>query len=182
MEQSILELIMQYKSLHKEEDFIKILSRFNPLIRKYAKQLYYLEIEDCIQELSLAIYEALQNVENTDNEYACISYIKKAVYHRFCKLYTTSEKEQRKLEKQAPFEDLMLSSNDTSMRDKLFLLDLNKIINSMQHPKKEILQLLINGYTDKDISERLHCSRQYVNRIKKTILNESGLLRNHASN
>ena len=32
-----------------------------------------------------------------------------------------------------------------------------------------IFRLLLAGYSDKEIGEILHCSKQYVNRIKKKI-------------
>lgn len=182
MEQSLIELMVQYKNFQREDDFVKILKQFQPLIRKYAKQLYYIELEDSIQELSLSVFEALQNVDYLDNEFACISYLKKAIYHRFCKLYATSEKEQSKRDKSMPYEDLIVSSNDSSMKDRLFLLDLRKLINTMCYPKKDILILLLKGYTDKDIGNKLHCSRQYVNRIKKSIITDTDLLKYHKKN
>lgn len=33
-----------------------------------------------------------------------------------------------------------------------------------------IFRLLLTGYSDKEIGEILHCSKQYVNRIKKKII------------
>ena len=91
MSQSILDLMKHFKIHQDENDFNLILNRFQPLIKKYAKKLYYIEYEDSIQELCLALYEALENVTYLENEYACISYLKNAIYHRFCKLYASSK-------------------------------------------------------------------------------------------
>lgn len=179
MSQSILDLMKHFKIHQDENDFNLILNRFQPLIKKYAKKLYYIEYEDSIQELCLALYEALENVTYLENEYACISYLKNAIYHRFCKLYASSKCEQEKIENQTPYEDLIISSDDSTMKDTLFLYDLHKKLNTLCYPKKEIVILLLKGYSDKDIGKQLNCSRQYINRIKKTIATNNELLEMH---
>lgn len=175
MDQAITTIIEQYLKEKEEKYFVLLLERFHPLVRKYAKKLYYLEYDDSIQELNLAIYEALQKMSYVDNEFACISYIRKAIYHKFCKLYASSEQEQQKLEQQTQYEDLLCSDKSESIQDCTFLHDLRKMLDTLCYPKKQIIYLLLQGYSDKEIGEKLHCSRQYINRVKKSILDASGL-------
>lgn len=175
MDQAIATIIKLYLKEKEEQYFVLLLERFHPLVRKYAKKLYYLEYDDSVQELNLAIYEALQKMSYVENEFACISYIKKAIYHKFCKLYASSEQEQQKLELQTQYEDLLCSDKNEPIQDCTFLHDLQKTLDSLCYPKKQILYFLLQGYSDKEIGEKLNCSRQYINRIKKSIFSASRL-------
>ena len=177
MDQSILTLIELYLKEYEEYYFAQILERFQPLVRKYTKKLYYLENDDSIQELNLAIYEALQKMSYIENEFACISYIKKAIYHKFCKLYASSQQEQQKSENQMQYEDLLCAADSDAIDDCTFLLDLQQMLDTLCYPKKQIIYLLLHGYSDKEIGEKLNCSRQYINRIKKNILSSTKSLR-----
>lgn len=94
MEKKISILIQKYLVSRRETDFELILSIFMPLIKKYAKKLYYLDYEDCIQELSLELYLSLDNIKNLNDENSCLSYINKTIIHKFCKLYKLSLKEK----------------------------------------------------------------------------------------
>lgn len=176
MEQKISELIRLYQITKKDEYFEQLLDKFHPMIQKYANKLYYLEKDDSVQELSLAMFEAVRNMSYIDNEYSCISYLSKIIYHRFCKLYATSSSVQSKQEQEVPFEDFNTASEDSSIKDKLFLLDIHDLLDSLEYPKKDILWMLLKGYNDKEIGEKLNRSRQYINRIKKTLLSDSGLI------
>lgn len=71
---------------------MKIINRFHPLLQKYARKLYYIEFDDAIQELTMALIIAVQKIHNTENEYACITYISQSVIHAFTKLYRQSQK------------------------------------------------------------------------------------------
>lgn len=176
MDNKISELIELYHNTKDEGYFEQILERFQPLVRKYAKKLYYIETEDSIQELNLAIYKAVKSMSYIDNEYACISYLNKIVYHRFCKLYAASSSLQNKQEREVPYDDFTAGLEDSSIKDKLFLLDLHALLDSLEYPKKDILSMILEGYSDKEIGQKLHCSRQYINRIKKTLLSDNGIL------
>ena len=139
MELLISDLIHQYQTQHCEESFSLLLARFQPLITKYTRRLYYLDPEDSQQELRLAVYEAINNMTQLDNEYACISYINKSIYHKFCKLYSASVAEQKKNDTQVPYEDLHLSAEDTRMNDQLFFYDFHNLLNQVSGSKRRIL-------------------------------------------
>lgn len=170
MEQTVRELIYRYQTKQDEQSFTILLERFRPLIRKYANRLYYLDREDSQQELSLAVYEAIMNMTSLENEYACISYLNKSIYHKFCKLYSASAAEQKKNDTQIPYEDLVIPSEDLHIKNRLFFYDCKKLLESVSSSKRAILCLVLKGYSDREIASQLHCSRQYINRMKKTLL------------
>ena len=90
MGNNISSLIQNYLYTNDEKYFKELLEKFSPLIKSYARKLYYLEYDDSVQELSIALFEAIAKMKTVDNEYACISYIKKSIIHKFTKLYRDS--------------------------------------------------------------------------------------------
>lgn len=122
MKHKLSDLVKLYQTTNDERYFTQILERFSPLVRKYMKKLYYIEKEDSIQELNLALYEAVRNMSYVDNEYACISYLNKIIYHRFCKLYARSRSEQTKQEREIPYEDFNQDAEDSSSKTNYFSL------------------------------------------------------------
>ena len=86
MENNVSSLIKEYLETGNENYFEELLERFSPLIKAYARKLFYLEYEDSMQELRLALYEAVSKIPSTDDEHGCISYINKSVVNKFTKL------------------------------------------------------------------------------------------------
>ena len=60
MEHTISSLVRGYLDTGNEDYFEQLQKRFAPLIKAYARKLYYLEYEDSLQELNIALYEAIQ--------------------------------------------------------------------------------------------------------------------------
>ena len=83
MERNIALLIEKYNETNDDECFCKLLEKFKPLLNYYARKLFYLDYEDSFQELSIALFDAVINAHDTDNEYACISYIEKSIINKF---------------------------------------------------------------------------------------------------
>lgn len=173
MEGTVSALIKEYLATENEIYFKELLDRFSPLIKSYAKKLYSLEYEDSIQELSIALYEAVQKIQTTNNEYACISYIKKSVIHRFTKLYHESvqiQNEQNNTE-------LLYDEKDqqhpyrSEADDCITKIDLENLLKVRSLNEKKMIYLLLQGYSDAEIAHELGYSRQYVNRLKKRIFN-----------
>lgn len=172
MSHQISHLVQKYKSTKNECYFTELLHCFTPLIKTYACKLYYLEYDDCIQELSLTLYEAIMKISSVQNEYSCIAYIKKCIINKFCKLYHESLDAQLRTiccidigkakfqDYLQPFElDYILSN-----------FDLITTLSTLPYTKQKIVILLLNDYSDQEIAYRLGYSRQYINRIKKHIL------------
>lgn len=172
MSQHISYLVQKYKATQNEYYFIELLHCFVPLIKTYACKLYYLEYDDCIQELSLTLYEAITKMPSIQNEYSCIAYIKKCIINKFCKLYHESLDAQ-----QQTF--YCVNVNNAKFQDYFQTFELNYILSkidliatlaALPCLKQNIAYLLLNGYSDQEIAHQLGYSRQYINRIKKHIL------------
>ena len=95
MEDSVSLLINKFLDTGNEKYFEQLLERFSPLLKAYARKLYYLDYEDSLQELSISLFEAISKMKTIDNEYACISYIKKSIIHKFKNLYHLSVETQQ---------------------------------------------------------------------------------------
>lgn len=173
MENSTSALIKKYLDTGNEEYFEELLERFSPLIKAYARKLYYLEYEDSLQELSLAFYEAVRKIPSANDEYGCISYIKRSVINRFTKLYHDSMEIQNIQSHSISLDDFdgHDSRHDYETDNCISLVDLKNALKNKLPIERKILYLLMQGYSDKEIAAKLGYSRQYVNRLKKRIWN-----------
>lgn len=162
--------IKQYQETKDGKYFLELAELLSPLIRSCAKKLYYLEEEDSTQELHLALYEAIMSIKNTDNSTMCFSYLENAVRHRFFKLYHDSISAKEELDKRTLADNLEgfgLRRND--YENCLFKIDLERQLEKMNSKKRLIIILLNQEYTDYEIGMALGCSKQYINRVKKTL-------------
>lgn len=64
-------------------DLLKILE---PLIKSYIKKCFFLEPEDCQQEIIIAIIEAVKGISKCENDGQCLTYINNAVKFKFAHL------------------------------------------------------------------------------------------------
>lgn len=172
MENTIGLLVKQYLETGNEHYFEELVVRFQPLIKSYARKLYYLEYEDSVQELTVALYEAVIRIVKTEDEYGCISYIKKSVMHRFCKLYNESIDTQKIQESSISLElsKIIAGRPDSEIQNCIYNMDLNNLLKGKNEMERTIISLILIGYSDSEIGKRLGYSRQYINRIKKKIL------------
>lgn len=72
----------------------------------------------------------------------------------------------------------MLSSltSNSNFSDIIFDIDFTNFLNSLSGKEYDILKMIyINHYSDSEIANKLNLSRQYVNRVKKKILQKSNL-------
>lgn len=175
MENTISVLVKEYLNTGDEKYFEELLERFSPLIKAYARKLYYLEYEDSIQELRLALYQAIRKIPSADDEYGCISYINKSVVNRFTKLYRDSTEIQSIQARSIPLDDSggHDCQHDYETDNCISLVDLENTMKKKLPIERQILYLLIQGYSDKEIAAKLGYTPQYVNRLKKRILNTS---------
>lgn len=172
MENTIGLLVKQYLETGNEQYFEELTNRFRLLIKFYARKLYSIEYEDCVQELTLALYESIIKITKTDDEYGCISYIKKSVVHRFCKLYYRSIEEQKKQKSNIYPEPNQMTGTQTAreIQDCIYRMDLENYLKDKKRLERSIISLILCGYSDDEIGQQLGYSRQYINRIKKKIL------------
>lgn len=171
MERTISSLAKNYIKSKEEHYFEELLDMFRPLITSYARKLYYLEYEDSVQELSIALYEALLTMKDFSNEYACISYIQRSVINRFTKLYHKSKETQQSQSICTTIdENKDLESYNLNPDECIFKIDLINFLKGKSCLEQTIISLLLQGYSDKEIGAITGYTPQYINRLKKRIL------------
>ena len=165
------ELVQFYLETKDEQYFKELIDIFEPLILSYAHRLYYLEKDDSVQELTLALFESISTIHDTSDTAMCFSYIQSAIYHRFCKLYYKSKTAKEQIDRHVYIENMeALGQRSNDIDDCLFRLDLDKILKKMDPKRKQIILLLIQGWSDAEIANIQGYSKQYINRIKKNLL------------
>lgn len=171
MGKSVSILINGFLDTGNEEFFEQLLKEFSPLIKAYARKLYYLDYEDSVQELSISLFEAIRKIKTTDNEYACISYIEKSIIHKFTKLYHLSvEAKQKQVDCISLDYDNNISLSQEFETNCILHAELANILKTKTPTERNIIFLIIQGCSDEEIGRILGCTRQYINRKKKTIL------------
>ena len=118
------------------------------------------------QEMKLAFLIAVHSMSYYNSEVECVSYIRNGLYRRFCALcrgnYQNSEEAT---------EDAKLCEYGFTEKydDVETLFDYEMLLANKPIVYSRIFRLLLAWYSDKEIGEILHCSKQYVNRIKKKL-------------
>lgn len=164
--------IKKVKELHSNIALEKIIYKMQPLIKKYVKKLYFMEKEDAMQELNLALIETIYGIKNYDNEAMCLTYIQKSIANKFYFLYKQYMRTHNTIDDYAEIPDDIISYNDGYKTIELYI-DIKKILNNKSTTHKRIiLYIVLYGLSDYEISKKLNISRQYVNRIKKKILKD----------
>ena len=146
----------------------EILKRMMPLAKKYAGKIHCMDYEDALQELCLTILEALTHLDPACPEGKCISYIETSVINRYyalCKRYLSAPETENIDDTNADLPESF--SYDDS------LLDIEHYIRNIPEAggKRKILSLFFyEDLSDKEIAERMQMSRQYVNRIRRQLI------------
>lgn len=179
MSQEINALIKNYNETKDEKYFRDIVQKMTPLLNSYAKKLYYLEFDDSMQELSITLYIAVISIQSFDNNFACLAYLKQAILHKFYKLYSQSVKEKRMIDKRVQSDSLevLISGPDERFNSMIVMHDLYESIKHKTDTEKQIIYMLILGYSDQEITHFLGYSRQYINRLKKKIISIKSILK-----
>lgn len=171
MKYTVMELILNYKKTKEEYWFEQLLNRFLPLVKSYARKIYYLEYEDSCQELSIALYETIVNMKCVKEEYACISYIKKSLYHKFTKLYKESQQEQQIQFNSVEIMEKCDSDSHVEFSDQVVSnIDLTEYLKNKKPIELKIIKMIMKWYSDEEIGKIMGYSRQYINRFKKKIM------------
>lgn len=165
----ISELVCKIKE--DKENFILLLHRFQPLMKKYARMLYKDEEEDVHAEFAAALWEAVCNISFYEDEGQTVKYLTNAMRNKYFELYRKSRKYNDIITeiKEQELEDIR--SVDSSFDDVLIDGELQRIGNGLTGKKKQIFNLIfLKGYTDMQIANELNISRQYVHRVKKSFI------------
>lgn len=165
----VADSVKAYLKTKNTNDINETIRLMQPLVKKYSSKLYYLEYDDCCQELNIAIYEAVTHIRYIESNEACTKYIAQCVKNKFVKLYKLSKQYEDEIKRKVELENSEISSEDTHLLDLIYLIDLSNKIQGTEK-KEKIIYLLLYGYTDREIASKLNVSRQYINRIKKNII------------
>lgn len=144
-----------------------LITKFYPLIRKYAYRLKKTEKEDAEQNMTVAFIIIVKNIELDkfdyhDSDKYLLSYIQKAMYTHFLDL----------ARRQDVFfvtdidEGIQQESIDDSLSPE-GKAELREMLSSLTKMQREvILDKYLYGYSDVEIAKQLHITRQAVNRTK----------------
>ena len=147
---------------------LAVLDFFKPLIESYARKLFFLEKEDAQQEIIIAIIEAIYSITKYENDAKCITYIHNAVKFKFsylCKKNFKSPPIDETSETELYVRPYFEKYSDIEM-----FYDMEKRKRQLPEKQQLIFDYLLKGYSDKEISDILGLSRQYINRVKKTFI------------
>lgn len=168
LERSFAETIILAKE--NPDAMMHLLELLNPLIKSYAKKMFFLEQEDAQQEIIIAIIEAVKGISKCESDGQCLAYINNAVKFLFAHLC------KRNIKKQAVEsineKDLSQAAYYEKYEDIEMKYDIQVKKQSLTKNQKNILNYILLGYSDREISDKLGISRQYINRIKKSFVNK----------
>lgn len=168
----INEYIQKIQAGNKQalEEFV---IQMSPLIKKYASKIHFLEYEDSLQELYVALLECIPYLDYTKDSSKLLKYIQESIIHKYyflCKKYL-SLPEMQSIEITDQIDDL---GTRDFFEETIFDNDYKnylELLNKSDHTKAQIMYLSTYAQlSDKEISKILGISRQYVNRIKKIAL------------
>lgn len=153
-----------------KEQFVDLLERFEPLIKKYMKYLYKDEPEDVRAELSCALWEAVLRMGYIEQEGQIVNYLQRALFNRYLELYRGSRKKNDH-EMQAEDSSLMNMQVIGNEFDEVIIKDFkNSILSRYSGKKKMVYRLmLIDELSDMEIAIKYGMSRQYVNRLRREL-------------
>ena len=152
---------------------LKLIEKFNPLLRKYAFRLYY---EDAYNDLLADFIELMHNIQldhiRDKGEGSMVSYICKSIRSSFVKKLTAI----RILHSFIFYSEL--SDNElyyvdvlSSTRDEYFKYDLSDAYSILTKSEMSIVRMIyFSGYTISETAFIHGISRQAVNQMKKRAL------------
>lgn len=153
-----------------KRQFVDLLERFEPLIKKYVKYLYKDDAEDVRAELSCALWEAVLKMGYIEQEGQIVNYLQRALFNRYLELYRGSRKKHDH-EMEAEDSNLMSVQVIENEFEEVIINELvNKILSQYSGKKKIVYRLmLVNELTDTEIAAKYGMSRQYVNRLRREL-------------
>lgn len=84
MMQEYKDLVIQAKNDSKYMQ--SLLCIMEPLVKSYAKKIFFLDWDDATQELNLAIIEAVKTIATCEDDYQCLKFITNSVKYKFAHL------------------------------------------------------------------------------------------------
>lgn len=162
--------IVENASLGSEDSMMEVIGKFTPTIKKFSRELGYETSEtDLIISLINIIKRIKLNTLKLDNDGVIISYIYNALKMKKIDLFRKHVKGiQDELEINL---ELIKGEDDRNYNDienKLFVKEILQILTKNQ--RDVLVKKFIEGYSDIEIADNLHISRQAVNKMQNKAL------------
>lgn len=158
------------KVKNDKNEFYLVVDKMKPLMNKYINKLYKDDKEDSYSEFLMALWEGICNIEFYENDGQVVNYLSTALRNKFLELYRKSKKtyEYEIITSDEIYQNI--SFQELKYNEITLKMDINKFVSEYSGIKREIYYLiLIENMTDATIAKKLHISRQYVNRVRKTL-------------
>jgi len=153
-----------------KNNFVKLMDRMYPLVKKYTRLLYKDEQEDIEAEMILALWEAILKIEYCEDDGKCMTYICNALKNRFYELYRKSKKQHNNLVESDAMDLETIVDNRREFEEKNFLIDMENYLKDFDNKKRMIYtDIILENKSDAEIGEVYQVSRQYVNRQRKEL-------------
>ena len=162
--------------LGNEESMVEVIDRFRPTIKKFSRELGYetAETDLVIELISILKKIKLDSLENYDG--AAVNYIYSSLKMRKIDLfrkYVKGFKEELALNIDI-IDNSLQDNNYLDVENKIFVKEILQLLNKKQ--RYVLVKKVIEGYSDVEIANHLHISRQAVNKLQNNALN---FLRSH---
>lgn len=153
-----------------EDAMLYLITRFEKLIRKYARKMQY---EDAENDLTLDFIELIKTLDikklNNSSDGAVVNFLVQSTYHFYLKRLDAIMKRVRNetvlinldLTQNHALEEIMAMYDDFSVSE----LFPPKLLT--KNEEKILIAIYQEGYSVSDIAASLHVSRQNINQIKK---------------
>ncbi len=155
------------------DSILKLIEKFNPVLKKYAYSLYY---EDSYDDLLVSFIELLVNIsidkiQNKDDG-CMISYLTTSIHNSYIKKLIKIKQMRNFIsysnltEKELYYIDSITATNDTYIN-----MDLDLLRRILTNPEFITIKMIFyKGYTVAETANALGITRQAVNQMKNRAL------------
>ncbi len=156
-----------FKSNFKNNsNILLIIEKFQPLIKKYSKRLFYEEAES---DLTIFLLELIKKIPNTENERVITSYIAKSIKNEFIRL---NKKQELISQKEVATELDKLKYISENNIDLDIKIDIKNALKSLSQKQREVIEYrILLDYSYSKTASTLNISRQAVFKTQKKALN-----------
>lgn len=142
----VLEKLKEIKEFNNEKAIEEILLKFQPLVKKYVRKLFFMEVDDAYQEIYLAILEAINSIKIYDNEAMCIYYIQKTVINKYNNLVKKNIRESSYIDNtKGLLEDIGVMGN---INEQELYMVLEKLMEKYNKKQKQMIKYFVNELSD----------------------------------
>ena len=160
---------------YKQEDIKaleEILIQMTPLVKNYAAKIHFMEYEDAMQELYIALLKCIPKLSSDKTIAESIRYMEVSVKNAYRRLCKKNLALKGKIEIEYLTDGTVSKKNTVDLNDVEFFMTIDSF-KEKNRKKWTILQLsLKQNMTDAEIARYLGVSRQYINVLRKSAAKE----------